>query len=111
VQHDRGGHAGRLHDLPELRRFEVWIERERKPTQLREGSQLCRHARSAGGQSDARQCRPMRQPIGVCQSLSNSSGVARLTSLQPVRIIATLSSSVSMSNISRTPDSPAAPNA
>jgi L-aminopeptidase/D-esterase-like protein len=45
------------------------------------------------------------------QSLSNRSGVARFTSLHPVRIIATLSSSLRMSNMSRTPDSPAAPNA
>jgi hypothetical protein len=47
----------------------------------------------------------------VSQSLSNRSGVARLTSLHPVRIMATLSSSLRMSNMSRTPDSPAAPNA
>lgn len=46
-----------------------------------------------------------------CQSFSNKSGVARLTSLQPVRIIATLSSSRRISSMSRTPGSPAAPNA
>jgi hypothetical protein len=45
------------------------------------------------------------------QSLSSKSGVARLTSLHAVRIIATLSSSLRMSNMFRTPDSPAAPNA
>ena len=52
-----------------------------------------------------------RPTCGVGQSLSNKSGVARLTSLHPVRIMATLSSSLRMSNMSRTPDSPAAPNA
>jgi hypothetical protein len=44
-------------------------------------------------------------------SLSNKSGAARLTSLHPVRIMATLSSSSRISSMSRTPDSPAAPNA
>jgi hypothetical protein len=42
-----------------------------------------------------------------CQSLSNKSGMTRLTSLHPVRIMPTLSFSRRISNMSFTPDSPA----
>src|SRR5271155_5083566 len=59
----------------------------------------------------ARQASQSSRISNVNQFLSNKSGVARLTSLHPVRIMPTLSSSLRMFNMSRTPDSPAVPNA